>query len=218
MFAERAVSSDLIHHCSISLGSMLGSFLLLYTVLTLYGTSLLYKDVRVDGCDPTDGVPGNDACPNTGASVFGAMLGVAFAAQGVSQVGNVAEAFAQARVAVFEAMIAMKRQPGSPEKVIYKTADDADELSSTVHSRSSRRSRDVETGDEREIKAILPAFCIDSTSRAGSMAKILGRITFRNVRFHYPTRPSDTVLDGLSFDVAAGETVALVGKYPLWLH
>jgi ABC-type multidrug transport system fused ATPase/permease subunit len=141
------------------------------------------------------------------------MLGVAFAAQGVSQVGNVTEAFAQARVAVYEAMVAMKRKPGSPEKVIYKTQDDVDELGSTTHSQSSKLSRDVETGAEREIKAILPPFRIDSSSNAGLKPKVLGQISFRNVSFHYPTRPGDTVLHGISFDVAAGETVALVGTF-----
>jgi ABC-type multidrug transport system fused ATPase/permease subunit len=190
---------------------MLGAFLVLYCVLTLYGTSLLYKNVLADGCDPSGGVPDAADCPNTGAAVFGAMLGVAFAAQGVSQVGNVTEAFAQARVAVHEALVAMNRRPGSPEKVIYKTQEDVDELGSTTHSQSSRRSRDVEKGEEREIKAILPPFRIDATSSAGLTPKILGQISFRNVDFHYPTRPGDTVLNGITFDVEAGETVALVG-------
>jgi ATP-binding cassette, subfamily B (MDR/TAP), member 1 len=141
------------------------------------------------------------------------MLGVAFAAQGVSQVGNVTEALAQARVAVFEALIAINRRPGSPQRIIYADSNDKDDLGSTVHSQSSKRSRDVETGEEREIKAILPTFQIDSTATDGLAPKILGQISFRNVGFHYPTRPGDTVLSGLSFDVAAGETVALVGTF-----
>ena len=141
------------------------------------------------------------------------MLGVAFAAQGVSQVGNVMEALAQARVAVFEALVAINRRPGSPQRIIYADSKDKDDLGSTVHSQSSRRSRDVETGEEREIKAILPPFQIDSTATDGLAPKILGQISFRNVAFHYPTRPGDTVLSGLSFDVAAGETVALVGTF-----
>ena len=38
-----------------------------------------------------------------------------------------------------------------------------------------------------------------------------GEIVFDNVRFAYPTRPDAAVLDGLSFKVEAGETLALVG-------
>lgn len=49
--------------------------MLLYCVLTLYGTALLYRDVEDDGCDSSGGVSGNDTCPNTGSEVFGAMLG-----------------------------------------------------------------------------------------------------------------------------------------------
>ncbi len=39
----------------------------------------------------------------------------------------------------------------------------------------------------------------------------LGTVSFRDVRFSYPTRPGQTALDGFSLDVTAGETVALVG-------
>jgi ATP-binding cassette, subfamily B, bacterial len=39
----------------------------------------------------------------------------------------------------------------------------------------------------------------------------LGTVSFKNVRFAYPTRPEVSVLNGLSFEVRRGETVALVG-------
>ncbi|SIO07675.1 ABC transporter transmembrane domain-containing protein [Vannielia litorea] len=38
-----------------------------------------------------------------------------------------------------------------------------------------------------------------------------GALGFRDVVFHYPTRPGDAALSGVSFDVQPGETVALVG-------
>ncbi len=39
----------------------------------------------------------------------------------------------------------------------------------------------------------------------------LGTVTFDNVVFTYPSRPDTSALDGVSFRVGAGETVALVG-------
>jgi hypothetical protein len=57
---------------------MLGSFLLLYCVLALYGTALLYKDVKKSGCDPSGAVMDNDTCTSDGAGVFGAMLGTKY--------------------------------------------------------------------------------------------------------------------------------------------
>ncbi|WP_159586187.1 ABC transporter transmembrane domain-containing protein [Chelativorans xinjiangense] len=38
-----------------------------------------------------------------------------------------------------------------------------------------------------------------------------GAVSFRNVNFSYPSRPDRSALHGLSFDVAPGETVAIVG-------
>jgi ABC-type bacteriocin/lantibiotic exporter with double-glycine peptidase domain/CRP-like cAMP-binding protein len=39
-----------------------------------------------------------------------------------------------------------------------------------------------------------------------------GRVTLRNVGFHYPTAPNAKVLDGISVDIAPGTKVALVGR------
>jgi len=40
---------------------------------------------------------------------------------------------------------------------------------------------------------------------------VAGRIAFEDVTFHYPTRPTQSALDGFSLVVEPGETVALVG-------
>ncbi|MCK7593160.1 ABC transporter transmembrane domain-containing protein [Pseudomarimonas salicorniae] len=42
-------------------------------------------------------------------------------------------------------------------------------------------------------------------------ARLRGAVSFRDVRFCYPSRPDQPALDGFSLDIAEGETVALVG-------
>ena len=114
-------------------GGMLGSFILLYAVLTLFGAYLLYSEVASTYCDPSAAVPGMTTCTSSGPSVFGSMLvgkeptllfgpfltfslfsfscylsrlqGVAFAAQGMSQLANSIEAFSSARSACGESSI-----------------------------------------------------------------------------------------------------------------
>ena len=55
---------------------MLGSFLLLYCILALYGTALLYIDIRRNGCDPSGISLDVETCTSDAAGVFGAMLGM----------------------------------------------------------------------------------------------------------------------------------------------
>ena len=186
-------------------GAMLGSFLCLYAVLALYGTALLYRDIEDTGCDPTAAVPGNETCDSSGPDVFGAMLGVAFAGQGISQVGNSLETFAAARVSVFAAMKAINRKKGAPEEKMYADPDEDMDISKTA------RSGILETS-EGKVRAILPKYEIDSSSKEGlKPEKIQGQLTFDNVSFTYPTRPGDPVLENFSIDIEAGKTIAFVG-------
>jgi ABC transporter fused permease/ATP-binding protein len=44
-----------------------------------------------------------------------------------------------------------------------------------------------------------------------SEQSLKGNLKFENIHFHYPTRPDNPILKGISFDVAAGEKIAIVG-------
>jgi ATP-binding cassette subfamily B (MDR/TAP) protein 1 len=195
-------------------GGMLGSFIFMYIVLALYGVHVIYQDVMETGCDPSGAAPVNPECTSSGGRVFAAMLGVAFAGQGVSSAGNILEIFQDARAAAGQALTAINRKPGQPEKKIYDIDDEKDEgddsesLSGSRHSGSSFM---IESPEGR-IKAILPAYEIDAMSNEGlKPEKVEGELTFEDVEFSYPTRPGQSVLQGLSIDIPAGKTIAFVG-------
>jgi ABC-type multidrug transport system fused ATPase/permease subunit len=154
------------------------------------------------------------------------VAGIAFSAQGASQFGSFAEAFAQARVAAFIALQVIRRKPGAPEETIYRIDDDNhDVIGSTTHSKKSnavaianKASEEPETMerksaiDQTEVKAILPKYEIDSTSDTGAKPPhIKGHISFKDVTFAYPTRPHEIVLNNMSTEIEAGKTVAFVG-------
>jgi len=57
-----------------------------------------------------------------------------------------------------------------------------------------------------------PLMSINNNTSTEKPAKFNGNLAFRGVHFTYPNRPEAKVLNGLSFKVSKGETVALVGS------
>jgi ATP-binding cassette subfamily B (MDR/TAP) protein 1 len=104
-------------------GSVLGSFMIMYCILTLFGAFILYRQVEDTGCDPSAGVPGNATCLENGSSVFGSVLGAAFAGHAMSQAVGAIKAVSAARTACAMAMIPIKRTLGAPaEEIVVITA------------------------------------------------------------------------------------------------
>ena len=156
-------------------GSMLGSFILLYAVLTLYGSYLLYNDVQTNYCDPSGSVPGMETCTSSGPDVFGAMLGVAFAAQGMSQLANSMEALSSARSACAQAMQAIDRKLGSEETVVVKPISEG--------GNGSKDGKEEEEEEKMEETFTLPKYEIDSSSHHGLKPKSTkGEVIFENVK------------------------------------
>jgi len=150
-------------------------------------------------------------------SVFGAMFGIAIAGQGLSQVGNVLENFAKARVAAGQALLAINRKPGQPEEKIYHVEDEKDNNGGNGDKDNNENGNGNGGGftiesPEGRIKAILPAYEIDSFSEDGLKPEdVKGNLTFDGIQFSYPTRPGGIVLNDLSIDIPAGKTIAFVG-------
>jgi ATP-binding cassette subfamily B protein len=61
-----------------------------------------------------------------------------------------------------------------------------------------------------ELRNVVPEIVSPASPRP-LPAPPLGTVAFEDVRFAYPTRPDDRSLNGVSFSVKAGETVAVVG-------
>lgn len=70
------------------------SMLLAYIMVTLFGSWLIYRSVRSDGCDPSATVEGAQACYPSGNDVFGALFGVSIGASVLPQVSIALEKFA----------------------------------------------------------------------------------------------------------------------------
>jgi ATP-binding cassette subfamily B (MDR/TAP) protein 1 len=76
----------------------------------------------------------------------------------------------------------------------------------------------VVLGDEEplmskeEQKNGAPSALVVSSEKAGTARPLIrGAIVFRDVYFSYPTRPDVPVLQGASFEILPGETIAIVG-------
>ncbi|KAF4531677.1 hypothetical protein B566_EDAN011836 [Ephemera danica] len=72
----------------------------------------------------------------------------------------------------------------------------------------------IATGAAGSVYAVIERVPpIDSSSEEGERPeKVAGDISFRGVRFNYPSRPDVDVLQGLDLEIRHGETVALVGS------
>ena len=183
-------------------GGLMGSFLVSYIALTLYGAYKLYSQVRGEGCDPSN-IIAMPACGVTGRQVFGALMGVSFGAMGLAQIGGAAEAFNGSRAACHPALLAIERTvDGDKDKDEAVFRDEMPPDEEEGKTKTSTKKEDIP----------LPRYVIDSSSDEGKKpSSVDGEIIFNNVSFSYPTRQESTVFNGLSLTIKAGQTVALVG-------
>lgn len=175
-------------------GMVMGSILFLRSaVLTLYGSYLLYDQVRSDGCDPSGAlIDLNTSCDPDGQSIFGALIGITLGAAGIPQLSLALEAFSDARAACYPAMSVMER------KLEGSTAKDNESSSKKVSCST--------------LVASLPKYEIDSSSSDGkSASSFKGDISFNHVRFSYPSRPESLVLDNFCLSLKPGQTIGVVG-------
>lgn len=73
-------SVQLLHLLGAANGAMMASMVLGYVAVALYGAYLLYDNVTKTGCDPSGTMPYNESCDPSGMDVFGALMGITFAA------------------------------------------------------------------------------------------------------------------------------------------
>lgn len=203
---------------------ILASIVFLFMGVVLFGSLVMYREIRENGCSPSGG---EDACSNTGAEIFSCMLGIVFAGEGLSNVGNCLESFTNARLAAAAALRVISRIKGSPAKTFYKQDKIVDHSSTSVDT-TTEGAADVEEGGNNsqlptttarsnnnskgDVSAILPEYNIDPFSDDGiKLETVRGELTFDNITFAYPTRPTVPILKNFSLTIPAGKTVALVG-------
>lgn len=180
-----------LHLIGLANGTMFASVQLGYIILLLFGSYLLYDNIRETGCDPSGTVKTNVPCNPDASDVLGALIGVMFAAITMPQISIGMEAFSDARAACYPAMQAIHRKVGSD-------SESAPAPAPPVHL--------------RRASTYLPKYVIDSSSENGlKPSSVNGAIEFQNVTFAYPTRQETNVLEGFSLTTKPGSTVALVG-------
>lgn len=64
---------------------------------------------------------------------------------------------------------------------------------------------------ERLVELLTVEDAVADPNAAKAVPALKGEITFEDVAFNYPSRPSIAALDGVNFQIKPGETVALVG-------
>ncbi|MVM39847.1 ATP-binding cassette domain-containing protein [Spirosoma sp. HMF3257] len=65
---------------------------------------------------------------------------------------------------------------------------------------------------ERVLEILEEPSEVDANEETPLFVPVHGHVQFEDVRFSYPSRPEIPVLKGISFDVAAGRKIALVGQ------
>jgi ATP-binding cassette, subfamily B (MDR/TAP), member 1 len=165
-------------------GCNMGSMLSSYVIVVLFGSYLIYDQVRDNGCDPSGAVVENEKCDPAGVGIFGALMGITFSATVLPQISSAIEALYGARVACYPAMCVIRRTAGC----------------------SSQEGATGRGG------AVLPPYQIDSASKDGMKPEsVSGSLEFQNVSFAYPTRPDVMALNDVTLKIEPGTTVALVG-------
>lgn len=197
-------------------GAVMAAVICLFVGVILFGSYVMYDDVQETGCNPAGGQFG---CDSTGTDIFQAMMGILFAGQALSQVGNCLEALTEARVAAKEALKVIQRRQGSPAKTFYKkettttkASETRDEEDSDPMTEEEARSVTTTPSPTPDISAVLPEYQIDPFSPEGIVPeRVQGSLEFKDVTFSYPSRPGVSILQNFSLAIPAGKTVALVG-------
>ena len=99
-------------------GSMMGSFIIMYASITVFGTWMLSTQVEKIGCDPSGAADPRNNCDyfnlpeeTTGSGILIAMLCVAFGGQAMGQIATVIEVIGTARKSIKSGIDVINRSP-----------------------------------------------------------------------------------------------------------